>query len=88
MPHSAEVGLRDHRRIYRALKQHNPDKPRQAMIAHMKAVRIFGDWLLLRTGERYRRALHGVCSLSLLPIQMEPTARFNLAPFGSPPGPV
>ncbi len=41
VPHSAEVGLRDHKRIFRAIKEHNPDKARQAMISHMKSVGHF-----------------------------------------------
>jgi GntR family transcriptional repressor for pyruvate dehydrogenase complex len=38
VPNAAEDGLRDHGRIYRALKERNADKTRSAMRAHMKTI--------------------------------------------------
>jgi len=46
VPHAAEDGLRDHRRIFRAIQQRDRDKARQAMIAHMRTARHY--WRLAR----------------------------------------
>jgi GntR family transcriptional regulator, transcriptional repressor for pyruvate dehydrogenase complex len=38
VPGVLEEGLREHRRIYLAIKEHNPDKARNAMRLHMQTV--------------------------------------------------
>jgi len=38
VPGVLEEGLREHRKIYQAIKEHNPEKARQAMRLHMQTV--------------------------------------------------
>jgi GntR family transcriptional repressor for pyruvate dehydrogenase complex len=48
VPHAAEAGLRDHYKIFRAIKEHNPKKARESMREHMKTAERF--WQLAQTG--------------------------------------
>lgn len=40
IPKAAEEALRDHVRIYKAIKSHSPEKARAAMTAHMKSAEV------------------------------------------------
>ena len=46
VPHSAEDGLRDHLKIFKAMKDHNPEKARALMRAHMKTAEHY--WRLAK----------------------------------------
>ncbi|MEO8660186.1 MAG: FCD domain-containing protein [Bryobacteraceae bacterium] len=46
VPHAAEDGLRDHARIYRAIKARNADKAREGMRAHMNTAEHY--WNIAR----------------------------------------
>jgi GntR family transcriptional repressor for pyruvate dehydrogenase complex len=50
VPNSAEDGLRDHRRIFRAIREHNPEKARATMRAHMKTAEHY--WRLAQASSK------------------------------------
>jgi DNA-binding FadR family transcriptional regulator len=50
VPNSAEDGLRDNRRIFRAIREHNPEKARATMRAHMKTAEHY--WRLAQASSK------------------------------------
>ena len=52
VPHSAEDGLRDHLKIFKAMKEHNPEKARALMRAHMNTAEHYWRLSKMRPPKR------------------------------------
>lgn len=65
VPSAAEEGLRDHRRIFGAITERNPEKARAAMRSHMENAERY--WRIANSGMMSQDVIEGVASVTFDP---------------------